>query len=112
MQIDYRVMGQRISRLRKERGFTQEELAERMEITNSYLSNIERNRSIPSLEILIRLCTVLDVTPNDILLGVNYNSKEYLQSDLSSALEQCRPEEKRLILGFLKLLWSERDKLG
>jgi transcriptional regulator with XRE-family HTH domain len=109
MNIDYGLLGGRIARLRKERGFTQARLSERADLSNNYLSNIENSRSIPSLETLVKLCGALGVTPNDILLGTNTSEEDYLNDDLSALFAQCTPREKRYIAGFINILLSERE---
>ena len=48
---------------------TQEQLAEKAELSNIYISHIENSRSIPSLETLMKLCSALDITPDEVLLG-------------------------------------------
>ena len=63
MAVDYNRIGKRIAELRKSRGMTQASLAEKAEITNNFLSHIERSYSIPSLETLVRICDALGVTP-------------------------------------------------
>jgi transcriptional regulator with XRE-family HTH domain len=53
--------GRRIRTLRQKRGFSQEELAERAQLHWTYVSEIERGRRNPSLNILGRLARALDV---------------------------------------------------
>lgn len=65
--MDYIALGQRIRVFRRQQCLSQEELAERAEISASFLGHIERGSRIASLETLVRLCTALDVTPNDLL---------------------------------------------
>lgn len=110
MDIDYRLLGKRLKALRKDNRLTQEVLSERAGISNQYLSNIENSRSIPSLETIIALCRALNATPNDILLGTDSLSEEYLVSDLMLRLKQCTPSEKRLLCGFLDILEKERNR--
>lgn len=56
------MIGKNIAELRKRKGFTLSELAERTNISKSYLSNIERNlNKNPSLEIMKRIASVLNV---------------------------------------------------
>lgn len=109
MGIDYQMMGKRVKALRKSKKLTQEMLAEKSDITVQYLSNIERSHSIPSLETLMSLCRSLNVTPNDVLIGVDISSEEYLVPDIMSRIKQCSPSEKRLLHGFLDLLEKERS---
>jgi transcriptional regulator with XRE-family HTH domain len=53
--------GQRVKSLRRLRGYTQEQLAERMEINPKYLSSIERGVENPTLDLLCRLANGLQV---------------------------------------------------
>ena len=109
MIVDFKLIGKRIEILRKQRKWTQGKLAEKTDLSNNYISNIEHNYSIPSIETLMRLCTALDVTPNDILLGTSKIEKSYMEYDIMILLAQCTPQEKRYISGFIKVLLSERE---
>ena len=110
MYIDYQLLGSRIAQLRKNRKITQEKLAEKAEISNNYLSNIENNHSIPSLETMIKICTALNVTPDELLLGVSKNDKQYLSAEILEHLNLCTTQEKSLVYGFINLLLQERNK--
>ena len=110
MTVDYKLMGKRLAKIRKDRGLTQEKLAEMTDLANNYISNIENNRSIPSLETLVRICAALEVTPNDILLGVSVNSSDYMTEELGIILKKCTPPERNLIIDFAELLISHREK--
>ena len=112
MHVDYQLLGKRVAQLRKKMGLTQEKLAERAEITNNYLSNIENCHSIPSLETVVKLCTALDVTADELLSGVAKNEKQYLSAEIQGKLAECTPEEKSLVYGFIELLLRERKKNG
>ena len=50
MDLDYKEIGKRIARRRKELGLKQSEVEERADLSQKYLSNIERSISIPSIE--------------------------------------------------------------
>lgn len=49
MELDYHLIGQRIAHRRKHLKLTQMQVAERADISEQYLSNIERAVSIPSI---------------------------------------------------------------
>lgn len=108
MTIDYSAVGKRIALLRKKRGMTQEQLAEKSDLSNIYISHIENSRSIPSLETLMKLCDALAVTPDQVLLGTKQDTADYLQSDIQRKLLHCTPTERRLVSGFIDLLLQER----
>ena len=60
-------LGKRIARLRKERGYTQVELAKKIGITQALISSYERNRLRPNYEMIIRFALALEVTGDEIL---------------------------------------------
>ena len=53
MTLDYSLIGKRIKQRRKRLDLTQEEVAERIDISNQHMSNIERAKSIPSTEVIM-----------------------------------------------------------
>ena len=59
MSIDYKDIGQRIKRLRVERGLTQERLSEAIGVGPSHMSHIESGSTVPSLEVFISILNVL-----------------------------------------------------
>ena len=60
-------LGQALRKLRTERGWSQSDLALRVEMDRNYLSLIELGRSSPSVRMLMRLCMALDVHAADVL---------------------------------------------
>jgi len=59
--MDLRVrVGQNVQALRRERGFSQEELAHRADMHQTYLSGIERGKRNPSVLVLGRIALALD----------------------------------------------------
>jgi len=62
-----RVVGRNVKRLRLERGLTQEEVAHRVGIVNSYFGEIERGRRHPTLAVLGRIADALDVQLEQLL---------------------------------------------
>lgn len=92
MAIDYHEIGQRIAARRKSLGLRQVDVCERCGINSNYLSNIERAASIPSLEVLMRICAALDTTPDVILLGTASRGDEGLRQEV---MEQVRGLDRR-----------------
>jgi transcriptional regulator with XRE-family HTH domain len=60
-------LGERIRSARKARGWKIRDLAVALDTSESYLSNIERNRVNPGADRLLAIATALDLTPNDLL---------------------------------------------
>ena len=63
---------QRLKELRSRQGLTLKELGMRSELSVSYLSDIERGRSTPTLSTLETLATALSVSVMDLLTGVDF----------------------------------------
>jgi transcriptional regulator with XRE-family HTH domain len=59
--------GERLARLRKERGWTQVELAERVAITQTLLSDYERGKLRLNADMIVRFANALEVTTDDLL---------------------------------------------
>ncbi|MGA9669742.1 MAG: helix-turn-helix transcriptional regulator [Terracidiphilus sp.] len=60
-------VGQRLARLRKERGWTQVELAERLGIIQSLISDYERDRLRLNPAMVVRFATALEITTDELL---------------------------------------------
>jgi len=67
MQDWRRTVGSNIRRLRQAKGQTQEDLAFRAKIDTTYLRGIEAGRRNPSLMVMVRLATALNVRPTELL---------------------------------------------
>lgn len=67
--LDYNgeTVGQRLARLRKERGFTQVELAEQLGTRQTLITAYETDRRALSAEMAVRLALALDVSTDDLL---------------------------------------------
>lgn len=70
--IDTKGIGRRIQKLRKEKGLTQEQVAEILDMSVNYLSNIETGRDICSTVLLLGIANLLDASI-DYILGDNLN---------------------------------------
>lgn len=108
MAIDYKVIGERIKKARKEKHLTQEQLAEKIDVSIAFLSRIERGSSHINLKRLSQICDLLDVTEGDILNGTSSKSNKYLDFEFANLLKDCSSEKQRLIYDIAKVI-SERD---
>lgn len=67
--IDREKFGLFITELRKEKGFTQQELADRLYVSNKAVSKWERGQSLPDISLLTPLAELLGVTVAELLKG-------------------------------------------
>ena len=108
MDIDYKKIGKRIARRRKELGLKQSQLSEKVGISDPYMSNIECATSIPSTEVIMRLALALDTTPDEFLIGTARQGSETWKD----VAELLRPmDEKQLDLAKRFLMWLSEQAL-
>lgn len=69
MKINYADLGKRVRQARRQRGITQEILAEQVGISASFMGHIERGTRVASLETLVALCNALECSPDFLLCG-------------------------------------------
>ena len=69
MYVDYIEVGKRIAARRRELGMKQWQAEQKAGLCDKYLSNIERAATILSVDVLMKLCSALDTTPDALLLG-------------------------------------------
>lgn len=98
-QIDRECFGIFLSELRKEKCFTQQELAERLFVSNKAVSKWERGQSLPDISLLMPLAELLGVSVAELLKG------ERLAEE---ALDSC--EVKELVNKALQLSAEERER--
>ena len=69
MDIDKKQIGKRIRHRREAAGLSQEQLAEKLELSTNHISSIECGKSLLTTKRLLDLCDILGGTPNYYLLG-------------------------------------------
>ena len=98
MVVDYKLIGQRIKAKRIDKGFTQEDIADHLGISVSYVSRLERAVVKISLETLVKVASILEVTPAYLLDGTITTSDHYLQGELADVVSDFDPDKIRLLL--------------
>ena len=104
MSPDYNVIGRRIKTARTEQNLTQEELADKIDVSVAFMSRIERGGSKINLRRLTQIAETLNVSPGYLLTGSNTASKDYLREDFRQVLDKCTPEQQRLIYAISELV--------
>ena len=107
MEQQYVQMENRIKVRRKELDIKQSKLAEMVDISNNHISSIETGRQKPSMDIFIKLCDALKVTPDYLLLGSMHASN--IPQDIVDKLRLCSQNDIKLAKEFIELL-VERNK--
>ncbi len=106
MDLDYKEIGRRIAKRRKELGLRQVEVCEAAGINDKYLSCIERATSIPSLEVIMKLATAINTTPDLFLVGtILYENNEW--RNVAEILHGMNQEQLGIAKSLLKWVLKE-----
>lgn len=102
LNLGKETLGKRIARLRKEKGYTQDELAKKMGIVRVLISDYERERIRPHYEMVIRFAIALDVTTDE-LLGLKQSKNRSSSQNLKlvrrlKKIEALPPAEQKILL--------------
>ena len=79
-------IGETIASLRKEKGMTQSELAEKMNVTDKAVSKWERNLSCPDINTISKLANILGVSVEELLKSKNQNYSTTRIKDLTNLI--------------------------
>lgn len=111
--IDKEAFGAFILELRKEKGFTQKELAERLMVSDKAVSKWERALSLPDVTLLIPLSEVLGVTVTELLECRRRPEGETMDAEQTEAVvkkalsfteqpdEEMKKRQRKSLVGFL-----------
>lgn len=109
MALDYTVIGQRIKQARLAKNYTQEDLAEKVDISVAFLSRVERGNSHINLKRLNQICGLLDVSEGYVLNGASSNQANYLDKEFAELIKSCSPEKQKLIYNIAQVI-AENDE--
>ena len=87
------MMGERLARLRQEKGLTQDEIADRLDVTQPVVSDYERGRLRLHGELIVQLCQILDVSADE-LLGIKAAARRNGAAKNRRLLRQVQAIEK------------------
>lgn len=98
--MDLRKIGKFIAKSRAEKGFTQESLADELDISNRSISKWERGICLPDSAHMVELCKTLGFSINDLFSGERIdmkNSKEVSEKNLLELMKAKEEKDKQLL---------------
>jgi len=107
MGLDYTIIGERLKKARLAKKLTQEQLAEKLNVSVAFLSRAERGDVKINLSRISQLCDLLDISISNVLTGTISNSKDYLTEDFSNLLKNCPAEKLKLIYDIAKVIINQ-----
>ena len=100
-------LGNRIKSARKAKKLTQEKLAEQINISTSYIAEIENKRTIPSFEIMCSLCKILNLSLDDIIFDTESDSIK----QINLLLSQCSEKQLSVIHAMIEAMLQAEASL-
>ena len=101
-------IGNQIKNFRKTAGFTQDELAKRLNTTKQTISRYEKGERKANQDMLFKLCDIFDVSIDDFFPAVSKNTVEstdslpdapdFLTQQITDKVVQLSPENKKIVL--------------
>ena len=104
--MNYELLGRHIREHRKEKKLTLEQLAEKLDVSTTFIGQIERAKGIPSLETLVKIANVLEVSIDSLLFGDlnNKSGNNHIVSRIEELTEGFSATEKELLLKNIEII--------
>ena len=106
--LNLKEIGNRIKKYRKQKGFTQAQLAEIIDISTIHMSHLETGSVAMSLECMIKICDTLEISPDDLLIGEFELNNNATIKQLAEITKNLSSDENKLLIDFALLL--EKNK--
>ena len=92
--MDKLTMGDRIKEARKNRKLTQEQLAERLDVSVEFVGQIERGLKLPSIQVFAKLIEVLNVSADYLLRDSVSTGQLFGENALGRKIENLKPKQR------------------
>lgn len=102
--MDQVKIGGFIKAVRKEKGLTQHELAEKLFISDKTVSKWETGNGLPDVTLMLPLCKILGISVNELLSGERLDGDQYYQKAeeiILTLMEERKREKKKLIISII-----------
>lgn len=103
--MDVQKIGELLATLRKEQKLTQEELGEKIGVTNKTVSRWENGNYMPPVEILLILSKQFNVSINELLSGERLSCEQYKENAeeyiVDNLIKTGKDAKKRLTISFI-----------
>jgi len=110
--MDYKRLGERIREERLRLHLTQAQLAEAIDISDTYMGAIERGERSLTLDTLVRLVNRLGVTVDYMLADSVTDSDANIMDQFKQIMDQQPTERKQMAINVLRTIFSYFDQEG
>ena len=110
--MDYKRLGERIREERRKLNLTQAQLAEDIDISNTYMGAIERGERCLTLDTLVRLVNRLGVTVDYLLVDSVTDTDSNIMEQFKQIVDGQPMERKQMAINVLRTIFSYFDQEG
>lgn len=110
--MDYKRLGERIREERRKLGLTQAQLAEAVDISDTYMGSIERGERSLTLDTLVRLVNRLGVTVDYLLADSVSDSDANIMEQFKQIIDGQPIERKQMAINVLRTIFTYFDGAG
>lgn len=107
--VNAKRIGLRIQEVRLQRGLTQAELAQKLDITPKYLSNIECGDKVPRFETFLSIANALEIDANSLLADELAAMPQVRSCELWERISGLSPGRQKHVLRMIELLLENED---
>lgn len=113
-KINYKIIGERIRKIRRKQGMTQEKMSELINIEPSHISNIERAKTKVSFPTIMAIANALNASLDELAYNNLKKCSHVSFKNIDELLQDCTPEElvaiEQMIENTKKVLRSLQEK--
>ena len=102
--FDLHSIGENLYKVRKAKGLTQAEVAEKADLSDRTYADIERGSVTMRIDSLLKICQALHITPDDVL--VKRDAAEITEQDVADVLKNRSTVEKETALRLLSVYFD------
>ena len=102
--VDYKSIGRRISINRRKANVTQAWLAEKIDVSESFISQIERGKAKISLSRLYEIADCLDIDVAVLVSDCRKLNESEINSELDDIIKYSTPEQREFLSGIIDCL--------
>ena len=110
--MDYKRLGERIREERRKLGLTQAQLAEAVDISDTYMGSIERGERSLTLDTLVRLVNRLGVTVDYLLADSVPDSDSNIMEQFKHIIDGQSMERKQMAVNVLRTIFAYFNQEG
>lgn len=107
MSLDKKIIGQKIRQIRIERGFSQEKLSEKIDISPRHMCTIENGNSFPSIETFVKIAEILDININE-FFNLTSVKNDKLREEIYNLVQISSLQELHLIRDIISAIHNNK----